>query len=332
MTLARKLTLVGCALAMTACSTTPKDHHDHFQATAHPPVMLSHLHAFAGADNDARRATLVAMLESHGFEPELVEFPNEVDRKGDPRPTGTNVSFTVGDGEKEIIVGAHYDTVLLPDGSYSQGMVDNAASVIALVHVAEELAAHGDSPHKVRFVFFDMEEIGLVGSAHLARTLDPADVVAMINLDVNAYGDVVFYGATQHGHAPVYEAMRASCRDLDQDCVDFPSYPPSDYLSFEEAGIPNVSISVMPRAEVYQLWLRMNRGDRSGLAEGFWPESMHRIHSSGDRFESVQPEAVIAACDVVLGLIHHLAHVEFPATDADHETMPEIAHPLKYDE
>lgn len=325
----RSLLLAGCALAVAACSATPTDHHDHFQAVAHPPVMLSHLHAFAGADNDARRATLVAMLESHGFEPELVEFPNDGDRESDPRATGANVSFTVGDGEKEIIVGAHYDTVRLPDGSYSQGIVDNAASVIALVHVAEELIAHGGSPHRVRFVFFDMEEIGLVGSRHMARTIDPAKVLAMINLDVNAYGDVVFYGATQHGHAPLYDAMRASCRDLERECVPFPVYPPSDYLSFEEVGIPNVSISVLPRIEVYQLWLRMNGGKQSGLADGFWPNVMRNIHSAGDRFESVQPESVVAACDAVLGLIHHLEHVEF-APDADDMPTPEAEHPLRY--
>ncbi len=329
----RTLLLAGCALLVGACSTTPRDHHDHYEGVAaHPPVMLSHLHAFAGSDNDERRTTLVAMLKSHGFEPELVEFPNDGNRDEDPRATGTNVSFTVGDGEKEIIVGAHYDTVRLPDGSFSQGMVDNAASVIALVHVAEELAAHGGSPHRVRFVFFDMEEIGLVGSRHLASTVDRENVLAMINLDVNAYGDVVFYGATQHRHDPMYDATRAACRDLERECVDFASYPPSDYLAFEEAGIPNLSISVLPRAEVYQLWLRMNRGDRSGLVEGFWPDAMHRIHSAGDRFESVQPEAVIAACDVVLGVIHHLAHVEFDAPEENDATQPEIEHPLRYED
>ena len=102
--------LVACALAASACTTT-RDHHDHFEAVAHPPVMLSHLHALARQTNDARREALVAMLRSHGFEPELTEFPNAYPDRGDPRATGANVSFTVGEGDREVIVGAHYDGI-----------------------------------------------------------------------------------------------------------------------------------------------------------------------------------------------------------------------------
>ncbi|MEX0900367.1 MAG: M20/M25/M40 family metallo-hydrolase [Gammaproteobacteria bacterium] len=315
----RNILLAGCALAVAACSTTPEDHHERFQAVSHPPVMLSHLHALARSNNDLRRNSLVAMLKTHGLEPELTEFPNSFPDRGDPRGSGTNISFTVGEGEKEIIVGAHYDAARLADGSISEGMVDNGASVIALIHVADELRQHRETNHKVRFVFFDMEEIGLVGSRHFAQSLDPEKVVAMINLDVNAYGETVFYGATQHGHAPLYDAMRAACRDLERECVDFPDYPPSDYLSFEEVAIPNVSLSVLPRSEAYELWLAMNAGATTRFADDFVPGVFRRIHSDGDTFETVQPAAIVAVCDVVLGLLHHLNHVEFPPREPDPE-------------
>ena len=316
----KQVLLVACALAVSACTTTG-DHHDHFEAVAHPPVMLSHLHALARQTNDARREALVAMLRSHGFEPELTEFPNAYPDRGDPRATGTNVSFTVGEGDREVIVGAHYDAVRLKDGTLAAGMVDNGASVIALVHVANELQAHAPLGFRVRFVFFDMEEIGLVGSHHLAQSLDPEQVLAMVNLDVNAYGNTVFYGATRHGHQPLYEAAEAACRDLERECIDFAQYPQSDYLSFEPFGIPNISLSVLPRMEAYQLWLAMNGGDRVGFADDFVPAVLRKIHSPGDTFEAVDPAAVIAACDVTLGLLHHLQHAEFPPREPEPE-MP----------
>ncbi len=325
---------VGCALLLTACATTGDHggrHHDHYKAGDHPPVMMSHLHALDQPDNDARRDALVAMLRTHGFEPDTIEFDNPLPpEKGDPRRKGTNITFTVGEGEKEIIIGAHYDAVRLADGTMSQGMVDNGASVIALAHVAEELRAHGGSDHRVRFVFFDMEEIGLVGAFAYARTLDPESVLAMINLDVNAYGRTVFYGATRNGYAPLYEAMRAACNDLDQACIDFPSYPPSDYIAFERAGIPNISLSVLPRMEAYQLWLAMNAGDRAGFAPDFVPEVMRTIHSSGDTFEAVQAESIVIAVDTVLGLLHHLDHVDGPLRPAE-PAVPEPVAPLVYD-
>ena len=322
----RILLLSACAFALAACSTTGQ-HDDRYRGVDHPPVMLSHLHALARPDNDTRRNALVAMLRTHGFEPELISFPNTAPDRGDPRAEGVNVSFTVGEGEKEIIVGAHYDAVTLSDGTMSEGMVDNGASVIALVHVAEELREHSpDMKHRVRFVFFDMEEIGLVGSRHFASSLDPEQVVAMINLDVNAYGNIVFYGATRHGYQPLYGAVRAACVDLDNECVDFPNYPPSDYLSFEQAGIPNVSLSVLPRMETYQLWLAMNAGADAGFAEDFVPSVFRRIHSRGDTFESVDPNSVIIACDMVLGILHHINHLEGPMRVPEPEIpgIPEI--------
>lgn len=328
----KRILLLGCALGLAACATTGDHggHHDHYKAVDHPPVMLSHLHALARDSNDARRDALVAMLRTHGFEPELVEFENpQPPEKGDPRRTGTNVTFTVGEGEKEIIVGAHYDAVRLADGNMSQGMLDNGASVIALVHVAEELREHGGAGHKVRFVFFDMEEIGLVGAFDYARSVDPENVVAMINLDVNAYGRTVFYGATRHGYTPLYEAMRAACKDLDRECIAFPNYPPSDYIAFERAGIPNISLSVLPQMEAYQLWLAMNAGDRAGFADDFVPQVLRRIHSPSDTFESVEPEAIVAACDTVLALLHHLNHVEGPLRPVEPE-LPEPVAPLIY--
>ncbi len=258
------------------------------------------------SDNDARRAALVGLLEARGFTPELHEFPNQSGDSADPRERGVNVSVTVGGDGPLIVVGAHFDAVFLDDGSMVEGAVDNAASVAVLIRAAETLRDH-TLGHRVRFVFFDMEEIGLVGSRRYVRNaLKDVPVKAMINLDVNAYGDTLFYGHTRHGHGFVYDALRRACLGAGLTCIDFPRYPPSDNLSFEHERIPNVSISVLPAVEVHQLWLAMNAGKGSGLAEGFVPAVFRNIHSSNDTIERVEPEAMDIAYRALVALVREI--------------------------
>ena len=71
--------------------------------------------------------------------------------------------MTIGTGTESIVVGAHYDAVRLPDGTLSRGAVDNAASSVILVRLAEALRTV-DLPRQVKLIWFDMEELGLIGS------------------------------------------------------------------------------------------------------------------------------------------------------------------------
>ncbi|MBX3234444.1 MAG: M20/M25/M40 family metallo-hydrolase [Labilithrix sp.] len=89
--------------------------------------------------------------------------------------TGANVyaelPSTTG-GEEWLVVGAHFDTV-----ARSPGANDNATGV-ALVHgVAQYLARLPCRSRNVAFVFFDQEEIGLVGSKAYANKLAADGVV-----------------------------------------------------------------------------------------------------------------------------------------------------------
>ena len=47
---------------------------------------------------------------------------------------------------------------------------------------------------QTRIVFFDMEELGLLGSAEFVRAHRDRPMRAMVNLDVNAFGDAVMIG------------------------------------------------------------------------------------------------------------------------------------------
>jgi Zn-dependent M28 family amino/carboxypeptidase len=219
---------------------------------------------------------------------------------------GTNLSVAFGSGPREIVVGAHYDAVMLKDGTLSQGMVDNGASVIALVRLAEALRDR-KLRHPVRILFFDQEELGLLGSQAYLASRKPGEIAAAVNLDVAGYGDTIAYGTGKgESTAPVVRAVERVCAERSLDCVRFPVFPPSDDRSFEKAGIPNVSLAFVPGVEAHQLWLLLNGGPESGLRESFLPGTLKTIHTPGDNLEKIEPATLDLAEKTVLEVLLQL--------------------------
>lgn len=261
------------------------------------PALLEDLRRLDVDTNDARVDVVLALLEERGLEAEVRAFPSP---ERSSRERGRNVVVTFGSGPGEIVVGAHLDAAPLESGGISHGMVDNGAASVVLVRLAETLAST-PLDHRVRIVWFDMEELGLVGSRHWVESEPLDDVVAYVNLDIAAYGDTVLLGRASHGpSAPVFEAALGVCAELLLPCVTFPTYPPSDDVPFREAGVPVISIATLPAVEAHQLWLRLNGGERSGLAEGFAPETVRIIHTPRDVIDLVEPEAMTLALRFVL--------------------------------
>ena len=226
--------------------------------------------------------------------------------KKDKPQEGSNLSVAFGSGPREIVVGAHYDAAELKDGTLSHGMVDNGASVVVLVRVAEALRDR-KLRHPVRILFFDQEEIGLLGSKAYVASRKPGEVAAAVNLDIAGYGDSVAYGTGKgESSAPVVRAVERVCAEHLLDCVRFPKFPPSDDLSFEAAGLPNVSLAFVPRAEAHQLWLLLNGGPESGLRESFVPPIVRTIHTPEDRIEKIEPATLDLAEKTVLEVLLQL--------------------------
>lgn len=84
--------------------------------------------------------------------------------------------------EDIFLIGAHYDTI-----SGGVGSIDNATGVATMLELARYFSAHPPA-YTLRFVAFDAEEIGVVGSGHyydaavLSGELD--DTVLMLCLDM----------------------------------------------------------------------------------------------------------------------------------------------------
>jgi len=103
-----------------------------------------------------------------------------------------NVILTVpGQSNKTIIVGAHYDTVMVPGAS------DNASGTALLLESAQRMR-EADNYYTIVYVFFGAEEVGLLGSFYYAHSLSQAEhdnILFMINADILLEGPYLFFKA-----------------------------------------------------------------------------------------------------------------------------------------
>ncbi len=82
-----------------------------------------------------------------------------------------------------ILIGAHYDS--RPAGDISPGANDNASGTSAVIEIARVLKDN-QFPYTLKFIFFDEEELGLIGSKAFARTVGSENetLIGYINLDM----------------------------------------------------------------------------------------------------------------------------------------------------
>ena len=96
------------------------------------------------------------------------------------------------------------------------------------------------------------------------------------------------------------------CADASHRCLEFAQFPPSDDRSFQAVGIPNISLGTLTELEAHQLWLMLNAGPDSGLADGFVPPILRTIHTPADTADKLDAAGMTLAYNVVMGLILEL--------------------------
>lgn len=261
----------------------------------------------AATSNEARFDALTALLRGRGLTFAVEPFTIEKPLGREPRTEGRNVVVTLGEGPEEVVIGAHYDAVRLADGSLSQGAVDNAASSVMLIRLADVLRTE-KLPVRIRVVWFDMEELGLVGSAQYVKQHSADRIGAMLNFDINAYGDTIVFGPSElKENAALRRKFVETCAAEDIACSGFAQMPPGDDRPFVKAGIPTISIGIIPAVEVHQLWLIMNAGASSGLAQGTMPPIMRTIHTPEDTPSKLSEETMLRMQRFALSLVRSVA-------------------------
>ena len=256
---------------------------------------------FAQPSNDGRLAVLEDELRQRGLPYTLQTFPRE--GADDDRSHGRNVVVSLGAGPPRVIVGGHFDAARLDDGALGQGMVDNAAGVLVLLRVAETLR-DAALQRTVQVVFFDMEELGLLGSRAYVNALDPVPDALMVNVDIVGYGDSLLYGpgdlSPEH---PLGGHVHRVCARHAVACVGTPRMPPSDDRSFQRAGIPAVSLAMLPAAEAHRIWLFLNGDLTAALRGALAPPILQTIHTDRDTADKLEPETLTRAARIVIDLV-----------------------------
>lgn len=289
---------VGAACLAAACLTAAPSLAQNRAADLHEQVG-----AYVQPSNAARLDVLLRQLRDEGFAPTVETF--EGGGRGGPMQ-GSNVIVTIGDGPKEILLTAHYDAVKLRDGTMSQGVIDNAGSVVALIEAAKVLR-EAPLSHRIRVIFFDQEELGLIGAKKWIEAHGINNIAAVVNSDIAAYGDTLMYGQNNGAQSAfVTRAVQELCAERAMQCVGFPEYPPSDDRAFSAAGAPVVSLGFQDEVGAHQMWLAFNGGENNGLAEGFVPQVFRVIHSKDDAIEAVEGHTIDLAGRTYAALIQKL--------------------------
>jgi len=162
--------------------------------------------------------------------------------------------------------------------------------------------------HRVRVIFTDQEELGLLGAKAWIGAHGLDKVAAVVNADVTAYGDTLMYGLnTGEQSRPVLVALEKVCIRRAMRCKAMAEYPPSDDVAFAQAGAPVVSIGFQPEQEADRLEAFMvatssgQRPDPTAL-----PEVLMLIHTPNDRLEKADPATLAAAAETFEALVREL--------------------------
>ncbi len=204
-----------------------------------------------------------------------------------------------------LVIGAHYDSV-----HGSTGANDNGAAVAILLGLLTHLR---QAPPKIPLdlVFFDLEELGFRGSLAYVERVTKQRILAMINLDVCGEGDTILYAPRPYIEAgPLSSPLRAveQTGQFRSRAVDL--LPEGDDLSFQRAGLPNISVCILPADEV-ELLITAVDAMRNHRRPEVIPKVMETIHNGPrDTIGTVQESAMQTVLQWVQAVLEHF-HGEF---------------------
>lgn len=291
--------LTPLLFALAACATPAGQPAP---PTATPQQLHDRAAAFAQPTQEGRLAALKAQLDAAGLAYEVEGFDGE----RPPPAAGHNVVVRTGpDSGREILLVAHYDAVILSGGKLADGIVDNAASVVAMIESAKRVA--GRTRHPVRLLLTDQEELGLVGARAWIDAHGIENLAAVINADVNGDGDTLMYGLNNGAQSAfMTEAVRDLCTARAMSCLDFPQYPPSDDRAFSAAGAPTISLGHQPKAEAEKLRTFMLNPPTATPDPASIPAVLKLIHTPNDTAAHAEPATLAQAADFIAALVMKL--------------------------
>jgi hypothetical protein len=182
-----------------------------------------------GPDHDPARDNIVLQLQTFGLQVELEDFWAAGEHGYSV--VGTQVGTVYPDAQ--YIVGGHYDSVSNP------GADDDASGVAAILEIARVLSQY-ETEYTVKYIAFDMEEWGLLGSSAYVDDHLGDDIRGMVQLDMiawNGAGNACdIYGRSASG--PLKNAVAAAIDEYGNGLAAgiYGQFDASDHAPFEWAG------------------------------------------------------------------------------------------------
>jgi aminopeptidase S len=247
--------------------------------------------AIAAGDNTSERAVAITKrLDELGIKYRLQSFSDQDKR-------GTNIIAELpGTGAQKLVLGAHYDRV-----AKGQGAIDNASGSVVVLELLAALKTRPLKNHTVTAIFFDLEEVGLLGSkAHVAADQGKNLPNIYINFDVFGYGDTLWVMSSKTDSPPA-KALKQAAAESKFALEIGPDYPPSDHLSFLKAKVETMSISLVGGDEIKSI-LKVFKGEKADNL----PRILTIIHTAGDTPDKVDGDAVVRALPVVEQAIRYI--------------------------
>ncbi|MFC7134088.1 MULTISPECIES: M28 family peptidase [Salinibaculum] len=209
--------------------------------------------------------------------------------------TSQNVHAELGpETDERVLLTSHVD-----GHDISEGAMDNGAGTAMVVEVARALAARERDPDapdlgtRVEFVTFGAEEVGLLGSGHLAGAVDPDSVRTVVNLDGVCRGRTL--EVTAHGSDTLVDAARTVAADLDHPMDVRPDHVPhSDHWPFVARGVPGYMVA--------------GSADESGRGWG---------HTHADTLDKLEARTLREGAILVAELVAEVAGRSVPRLDTE---------------
>lgn len=246
-------------------------------------------------DTSKRGAAITLRLEHLALKYRFEEF--EATARSGSSVKGKNIiaEIPAAGAKKTLMLCAHYDRV-----AKGKGSVDNASGSAAVLELLTVLKEKPLKNYNIVAAFFDLEEIGLVGSSKYAEAHKNSLPTVVINFDVFGYGDTLYVMTPDEKNKSAIAVKDAATSDK------FPliigsNYPPSDHLSFIKAGVETLSFSLLGNEEI-KLTMKLLKGERPEKM----PPVFSIIHTDGDSMDKIDAAAVAKALPTVEQAIRNL--------------------------
>lgn len=277
----------------------------------------------AGSDTQARGAAIMRRLDELGLRYCIEPFA-----RGERRGRNIVAELPAPNAPRRLMLGAHYDRVAV-----GQGAVDNASGSAAVLELLAALKERPLQNYAVTAIFFDLEEVGLIGSAEYIAANRERLPHVYVNFDVFGYGDTLWV-LSRDESAPSHAAMRRAATERNFPLEIGPNYPPSDHLSFLRAQVETISVSLIPRDEIRAiLGIYQQRGGRSNQppAQGQGtqptppevPRLMSIIHRDADTPDKIDGDAAARAIPIVEHALRLLDAAPSPASSPAPQASPQ---------